>query len=95
MKKILISLAAAIVALTAGAQEKRMAVVETSTCYMRLQPDYESALETQEEVISAYRLLSAIGKLTPTGLGLSVEQYDPSVYYNDVANKWIGWGIDE
>ena len=30
------------------AQEKRMAVVETSTCYMRLMPDYESALETQE-----------------------------------------------
>ena len=25
-----------------------MAVVQTSTCYMRLQPDYESALETQE-----------------------------------------------
>ena len=33
---------------TAIAQEKRMAVVQTSTCYMRLQPDYESALETQE-----------------------------------------------
>ena len=30
------------------AQEKRMAVVETSTCYMRIAPDYESALETQE-----------------------------------------------
>ena len=29
-------------------QEKRMAVVETSTCYMRIAPDYESALETQE-----------------------------------------------
>lgn len=28
--------------------QKRMAVVETSTCYMRLMPDYESALETQE-----------------------------------------------
>lgn len=27
---------------------RRMAVVETSTCYMRLKPDYESALETQE-----------------------------------------------
>ena len=25
-----------------------MAVVETSTCYMRIAPDYESALETQE-----------------------------------------------
>jgi hypothetical protein len=32
----------------ADAQEKRMAVVQTSTCYMRQQPDYESALETQE-----------------------------------------------
>lgn len=29
-------------------QPKRMAVVETSTCYMRIAPDYESALETQE-----------------------------------------------
>ncbi len=36
-------------AMTAGyAQEKRMAVVELSTIYMRQQPDYESALETQE-----------------------------------------------
>ena len=31
-----------------GQEEKRMAVVETSTCYMRIAPDYESALETQE-----------------------------------------------
>lgn len=30
------------------AQNRRMAVVETSICYMRVQPDYESALETQE-----------------------------------------------
>lgn len=33
---------------TAQAQEKRMAVVELSSIYMRIQPDYESALETQE-----------------------------------------------
>lgn len=38
----------ACISVTANAQEKRMAVVQTSTCYMRLQPDYESALETQE-----------------------------------------------
>lgn len=49
----------------------------------------------REEVVSAYRLLSAIGKLTPSGLGLSVEQYDPTIYYENVASKWIGWGIDE
>ena len=30
------------------ANEKRWAVVELSTIYMRLQPDYESAVETQE-----------------------------------------------
>lgn len=39
---------AAMMAVAAFAQEKRMAVVETSTCYMRIRPDYESALETQE-----------------------------------------------
>ena len=49
----------------------------------------------REEVISAYRLLSALGKLTPKGLGLTVDQYDPTIYYNDVVNKWIGWGIDD
>lgn len=32
----------------AEAQERRMAVVDLSTIYMRQQPDYESALETQE-----------------------------------------------
>lgn len=61
MKKILISLAAAIVALTAVAQEKRMAVVETSTCYMRLQPDYESALETQELMGTIVEIVSEDG----------------------------------
>lgn len=34
--------------LTAYSQEERMAVVELSTSYMRIRPDYESALETQE-----------------------------------------------
>jgi hypothetical protein len=48
MKKIFLTILSIVLALTAGAQEKRMAVVETSTCYMRLMPDYESALETQE-----------------------------------------------
>ena len=37
-----------LMAATGFAQGKRMAVVETSTCYMRIAPDYESALETQE-----------------------------------------------
>ena len=48
MRQVFIVLAAALLCLTAGAQEKRMAVVNTSTCYMRVLPNYESALETQE-----------------------------------------------
>ena len=49
IKLTLSTLATIIIAANINAQEpKRMAVVQTSTCYMRLQPDYESALETQE-----------------------------------------------
>lgn len=44
---ILIAAASAF-APTASAQQKRMAVVDLSAIYMRQQPDYESALETQE-----------------------------------------------
>ena len=48
MKRILFIMLLICAQFIASAQEKRMAVVQTSTCYMRLQPDYESALETQE-----------------------------------------------
>ena len=47
-RALIIFLTVAMIAATMTAQEKRMAVVETSTCYMRIAPDYESALETQE-----------------------------------------------
>ena len=46
-RKICLAFGLLLTAIASG-QEKRMAVVETSACYMRLQPDYESALETQE-----------------------------------------------
>ncbi len=39
---------AAFMFLSASGQEKRMAVVEFSTSYLRLKPDYEAPLETQE-----------------------------------------------
>ncbi len=48
MKKILTIAIFILTTTSLFAQQKRMAVVETSTCYMRLMPDYESALETQE-----------------------------------------------
>lgn len=49
MKKLVIILAAALAfTVTASGQQKRWAVVELSSIYMRVAPDYESALETQE-----------------------------------------------
>lgn len=49
MKRILIILAAALGTFSLAAQDKpRHAVVELSSIYMRIAPDYESALETQE-----------------------------------------------
>lgn len=39
-------------------QEKRMAVVGLSSVYMRLQPDYESALETQELMGTVVEIVS-------------------------------------
>lgn len=46
--RILAFALALILSIPALSQEKRWAVVELSTIYMRQQPDYESALETQE-----------------------------------------------
>ena len=48
----------------------------------------------REEIVSAFALLSAIGQMNPTGLSLNVATYNPEVYYDEVQNKWIGWGID-
>ena len=49
IKSTILSFSIALTTLvSASAQEKRMAVVEFSTSYLRLQPDYESPLETQE-----------------------------------------------
>jgi hypothetical protein len=48
MKHRLLLLAAVLLSLTAYGQAERWAVVELSSIYMRLMPDYEAPLETQE-----------------------------------------------
>jgi outer membrane protein len=35
-----------------------------------------------DESIAAYRVLSSLGRLTASGVGLNVQQYDPVSYYN-------------
>ena len=48
MKRLIMIAAAVCVCIAATGQQKRHAVVELSGIYMRIAPDYESALETQE-----------------------------------------------
>lgn len=49
----------------------------------------------REEIVSAFSLLAAVGRMNPSNLGLSVTPYDPKAYYEDVKNQWFGYSIDE
>ena len=44
----------------------------------------------REEVLAAYRLRAAMGRLTAEALGLSVTIYDPAAHYHDVRRRWFG-----
>ena len=45
-----------------------------------------------DEMVAAYQLLNGIGKLTAEQMGLAVELYDPTLHYEEVRDKWIGFG---
>jgi outer membrane protein len=43
-------------------------------------------------VQQSYALAATIGRLTAGDLGLAVEPYDMRAYYNEVRNRWVGFG---
>jgi len=43
-----------------------------------------------DQVVASYSLLSAIGRLSTRNLGLSVEEYDPRVHFDQVKTKRFG-----
>jgi outer membrane protein len=45
-----------------------------------------------DEQVAVLELKASIGALTADGMHLSVKAYDPAEHYNDVRNKWIGFG---
>ncbi len=50
----------------------------------------------RDEYVAAYSVLSAVGRLTVAGLGLtSVEHYDPNENYADVNDRFFGFKRDE
>jgi len=44
----------------------------------------------RDELVAAYELMSALGRLTAKDLGLAVDLYDPREHYNEVRDKWFG-----
>jgi len=48
----------------------------------------------RDEFVASFRLKSAIGALTAEALGLPVRAYDMNKHYDEVRDKWIGFGGD-
>ena len=48
------------------------------------------ALGQEAEVVAAYRLLAASGRLSAETLALDVSLYDPTAYYREVRGLWLG-----
>ncbi|MBK9082032.1 MAG: TolC family outer membrane protein [Rhizobiales bacterium] len=44
----------------------------------------------RDRVVTSYSVLSAMGRLSASTLGLSVASYDPRVHFDQVKDKWIG-----
>lgn len=41
-------------------------------------------------IVASYAIVSAMGRLSPSRLGLNVAQYDPGEHYRAVKDKWYG-----
>ena len=49
----------------------------------------------RDQIVAAYQLISAVGRMTAANLRLSVAIYDPTEYYLDVEHKFLGTSIPE
>jgi outer membrane protein len=44
----------------------------------------------RDRVVASYNVLSAVGRLSPTVLGVPTQVYDPGVHYQQVRDSWFG-----
>jgi outer membrane protein len=44
----------------------------------------------RDRVVASYATLAAIGELSAASISLDVQQYDPSVHFDQVKDKWFG-----
>lgn len=57
-----------------------------------LQAQVSEVQAHHDEILAAYQLLNATGQLTAQYLALPVDIYDPTAHYEEVHDKWIGFG---
>jgi outer membrane protein len=43
-----------------------------------------------DRVVASYAVMAAVGRLSAANLNLNVVEYDPTVHFGQVKNKWIG-----
>ena len=69
-------------------QSTTLDVLETQSNVLSAQ---ESLVESERDaVVNSYSLLSAVGRLTASRLGLTVERFRPEEHYDAVEDKWFG-----
>ena len=44
----------------------------------------------RDRVVASYVVMAAIGRLSAANLNLTVTEYDPTVHFDQVKDKWIG-----
>jgi outer membrane protein len=44
----------------------------------------------RDRVVASYAVMAAIGRLSAQNLSLNVAQYDPTIHFDQVKDKWIG-----
>jgi outer membrane protein len=49
----------------------------------------------RDEAVAEFNLLAATGQMTAKQLQLPVKYYDPTVNYDEVHDKWIGFGTED
>lgn len=78
-----------------GVREEAKVGQRTTLDVLNAQQDLLNARVTliqaqRDRVVAAYALLSAVGWLNSSRLGLSVARYDPNAHYDQVRDKWFG-----
>jgi TolC family type I secretion outer membrane protein len=65
-------------------------ILDAEQAYLNSQVSLVTA--QRDEVVAAYAVEAAVGKLTARDLALPVEYYDVEAYYNEVHDKFWGFG---